>query len=109
MHRHIFRVLSLAEFNMSHHYQGRAGDKNQLQRPQTDVGDGEDVVIADVGAARLEKTGNIQRKMIAIASFCNDCDEVGKMSNRLLHTRDKKPGTLAEAILLFYITDNVIK
>lgn len=51
---HIFGVFSFAEFNVSHHHQRRAGDKNQLQRPQTDVGDWEDVVIADVGAAGLE-------------------------------------------------------
>ena len=57
--RHIFRVFSLAVFNMSHHHQGRAGDKNQLQRPQADVGDGKDVVIADVGAAGLETKWNI--------------------------------------------------
>lgn len=54
MQLNIFRILSFAEFNVSHDNQGRAGDKNQLQRPQSDVGDGEDVVIADVGAARLE-------------------------------------------------------
>lgn len=51
---HVLLVLPLAVFNVSHHHQGRAGDKNQLQRPQTDVGDGEEVVIADIGAAGLE-------------------------------------------------------
>ncbi len=51
---HIFLVFSFTVFDMSHHHQRRAGDKNELQRPQTDVRDGEDVVIADVGAARLE-------------------------------------------------------
>lgn len=39
---------------MRHHHQRRTGDKDQLQCPQTDMGDGEDVVIADVGTARLE-------------------------------------------------------
>lgn len=51
---HIFLVFSFAVFHVSHHHERRAGDKNELQRPQTDMGDGEDVVIADVGTARLE-------------------------------------------------------
>lgn len=51
---HIFLVFSFTVFHVSHHHERRAGDKNELQRPQTDMGDGEDVVIADVGTARLE-------------------------------------------------------
>lgn len=57
---HILCIFSFTEFNMSHHYQRRTGDKNQLQRPQTDVGDGEDVVVADVGAARLESQKTLE-------------------------------------------------
>lgn len=57
---HIFCVLPFTEFDVSHHYQGRAGDKNQLQSPQADMGDGEDVVVADVGAARLEGKTTIE-------------------------------------------------
>ena len=64
--RFIFLVLTLAEFHMSSHHQRRAGDKDQLQRPQTDVGDGEDVVIADIGAARLKRKIDYY--------FYNDCD-----------------------------------
>lgn len=52
---HVLGVLALTELDMSHHHQRRAGDKNELQCPQANVGDGEDVVIADVGAAGLEK------------------------------------------------------
>lgn len=68
--RHIFGVLAFAEFNVSHHHQRRAGDKNQLQRPQTDVGDWEDVVIADVGAARLETKWKILFKQVSAIVFC---------------------------------------
>lgn len=52
---HILGILALAELDVSHHHQRRAGDENELQCPQANVGDGEDVVIADVGAAGLEK------------------------------------------------------
>uniref|UniRef100_A0A3B5QD25 Uncharacterized protein n=1 Tax=Xiphophorus maculatus TaxID=8083 RepID=A0A3B5QD25_XIPMA len=35
------------------HQQGRGGNQNELEGPQADVGDGEEVVIADTVAARL--------------------------------------------------------
>lgn len=49
-------VLSLAVVTVGHmhdHHEGGAGDKDQLQCPQPDVGDGEEEVIADIGTARL--------------------------------------------------------
>uniref|UniRef100_A0A8C3KD31 Uncharacterized protein n=1 Tax=Calidris pygmaea TaxID=425635 RepID=A0A8C3KD31_9CHAR len=35
--------------------EGRASDKDELQGPEADVGDGEEMVIADVGAAWLPR------------------------------------------------------
>lgn len=39
--------------HMHDHHEGRTGDEDKLQSPQADVGNGEVVVVADVGAAGL--------------------------------------------------------
>lgn len=38
---------------MRHHHQGRAGDEGQLEGQQGNVGYGEEVTVADVGATWL--------------------------------------------------------
>lgn len=39
--------------HMQHHHEGRAGDEDELESPEANVGDGEVVIVADVGATRL--------------------------------------------------------
>lgn len=39
--------------HVQHHHEGGAGDEDQLERPQANVGDGEEEVVADVGTAWL--------------------------------------------------------
>lgn len=49
-------VLALTFFpvgHMQHHHEGRASDEDQLESPEANVGDGEVVIVADVGATGL--------------------------------------------------------
>lgn len=50
---HVLHVFSLPKLHMSDDHERGAGDEDELQCPQADVGDGEDVIVADVGATRL--------------------------------------------------------
>ena len=61
----VLQVLLLAIFDVPHHHQRRASDKDKLQGPQADVGNGEDGVIAHVGAARL---GRVAHKVLVLVA-----------------------------------------
>lgn len=39
--------------HVQHHHEGRTGDEDELKGPEANVGDGEEVIIADIGASRL--------------------------------------------------------
>lgn len=51
-----FPVLPFSVLTVGHMHddeQRWTGDENQLQGPETDVGDGEKMIVANIGAARL--------------------------------------------------------
>uniref|UniRef100_A0A3B5M2J1 Uncharacterized protein n=1 Tax=Xiphophorus couchianus TaxID=32473 RepID=A0A3B5M2J1_9TELE len=52
----------------------RAGDEDELQGPQADVGDGEEVIVADVGTARL--LGVAVKVLLLISPNPFSCDHV---------------------------------
>lgn len=46
-----FPLLSVG--HVQHHHEGRASDEDELKGPQANVGNGEEVIVADVGATWL--------------------------------------------------------
>uniref|UniRef100_A0A8C9MPH9 Uncharacterized protein n=1 Tax=Serinus canaria TaxID=9135 RepID=A0A8C9MPH9_SERCA len=56
---------------MHGHQQRRCGDKDQLQGPESDVRDGEKMVIANISAARLKRVADKIILFISPDSLCS--------------------------------------
>lgn len=55
---------------MSDNQEGWAGDEDELQSPQADVGDGKDAVVAHVGAAGLKCVAHKVFAVVAPNALC---------------------------------------
>uniref|UniRef100_A0A6I8SNQ7 Uncharacterized protein n=1 Tax=Xenopus tropicalis TaxID=8364 RepID=A0A6I8SNQ7_XENTR len=56
---------------MHGHKKGRGGHNNELKGPQTDMGDGEEVIIAYTVATRLLCVARKRRLLIPPYTFCS--------------------------------------
>uniref|UniRef100_A0A8C0V913 Uncharacterized protein n=1 Tax=Cyanistes caeruleus TaxID=156563 RepID=A0A8C0V913_CYACU len=64
--------------------EGRTSDKDELQGPEADVGDGEEMIITHVGAARLPRVAI--KVLLLVAPDLLGCHHIDQ------HTEDKDHG-----------------
>uniref|UniRef100_A0A7N6AP62 Uncharacterized protein n=1 Tax=Anabas testudineus TaxID=64144 RepID=A0A7N6AP62_ANATE len=89
---------------MHGYQQSRSGDQDELERPQTDVGDGKKVVIADTVAARLLGVAREAGFLITPHALgCNHQDQDAE------NEQDRKPDASNACGVSVHATDDSIE
>uniref|UniRef100_A0A671WX07 Uncharacterized protein n=1 Tax=Sparus aurata TaxID=8175 RepID=A0A671WX07_SPAAU len=86
------------------HQQGRSGDQDELERPEADVGDGEEVVIADAVAARLLGVAGEARLLVAPHALC--CNHQNQDAE---NEKDREPNATDACGVSVHTADDSIK
>lgn len=84
--------------------QGRSGDQDELERPETDVGDGEEVIVADTVASRL--LGVAGKAGLLITPHALRCDHQNQDAE---NEQDREPNATDACGVSVHTTDDSIK
>uniref|UniRef100_A0A3Q1I3I2 Uncharacterized protein n=1 Tax=Acanthochromis polyacanthus TaxID=80966 RepID=A0A3Q1I3I2_9TELE len=83
--------------------QGRSGDQDELESPEADVGDGEEVVVADAVAARLLGIAGEAGLFVAPnALSCNHQDQDAK------NEQDREPDAADASGVSVHTWDSIV-
>uniref|UniRef100_A0A3B4AFH2 Uncharacterized protein n=1 Tax=Periophthalmus magnuspinnatus TaxID=409849 RepID=A0A3B4AFH2_9GOBI len=89
---------------MHSHQQGRSRHQDELKRPQPDVGNGEELVIADAVTAGLLRVTDKARLLVPPHTLC--CNHQHQDSE---NENDRKPNASNSCRVPVYAADNGIK